>query len=206
MRLRRRQRAREAAFERVLGVIEVLREEAEHRREEVRNDGPAEEAVDYGHEVEGPHVADSPEQYAAATNALTLVGYMWAALQIDDDQMIVDVLLPETLAGLGNYEPRPAARLREALGMTRDTCGVMGCDLTVRVLADGSFLVLCFPIRAGFGSIQEYTDGLTTVTGRAVLVAHVGGRWRIVGHRDRGPEQRVVGLVDVIPPSDYPAS
>jgi hypothetical protein len=206
MRPRRRQSDREAAFARVLAGIEALREEAEHRRDNVRSDVPREEAVDYGLEIEGPHVADSPEQYAAAANALTLVGYMWVALQIDDDQMIVDVLLPETLAGLGNYEPRPAARLREALGMTSDTCGVMGCDLTVRVLADGSFLVLCFPIRAGFGSIQEYTDGLTTVTGRAVLVAHVGGGWRIVGHRDRGPEQRVVGLVDVIPPSDYPAS
>jgi hypothetical protein len=207
MRPRRRQSDREAAFARVLAGIEALREEAEHRRDNVRSDGPGNGAVaDFGQEIEGPHVADSPEQYAAAANALTLVGYMWAALQIDDDQMIVDVLLPETLAGLGNYEPRPAARLREALGMTRETCGVMGCDLTVRVLADGSFLVLCFPIRPGFGSIQEYTYGLTTVTGRAVLVAHVGGRWRIVGHRDRGPEQRVVGLVDVIPPSELPTN
>ena len=190
MRLRRRQSDREAAFARVLAGIEALREEAEHRRDNVRSDGPGNGAVaDFGQEIEGPHVADSPEQYEAAANALTLVGYMWAALQIDDDQLIAEVLLPDTLARLGNNELRPAARLREALGMTSDTCGVMGCDLTVRVLADGSFLVLCFPIRAGFGSIQEYTDGLTTVTGRAVLVAHVGGGWRIVGHRDRGPEQ-----------------
>ena len=206
MRLRRRQRAREAAFERVLGVIEVLREEAEHRREEVRNDGPAEEAVDYGHEVEGPHVADSPEQYAAATNALTLVGYMWAALQIDDDQLIVDVLLPEILARLGNYELRPAARVREALGMTQEACRAIGCALSVRVLADGSFVVLCFQEILGFGGIQEYGDGRKTVRAWALLIAKVEGRWWIVGRQDGRPGHRVVGLIDVIPPSEYPAS
>ncbi len=81
MRPRRRQSDREAAFARVLAGIEVLREEAEHRRENVRSDGPERRRCDYGHEVEGPHVADSPEQYAAAANALTLVGYMWAALR-----------------------------------------------------------------------------------------------------------------------------
>ena len=207
MRLSRRQWAREAARAWVQGVIEVLQEEAEQRRDSVRSDGPGDEAVaDYGHEVEGPHFADSPEQYAAATNALTLVGYMWAALVTDDDQTIIDVLLPETLAALGNYELRPAARLREAIGMTRETCGVMGCALTVRVLADGSFLVLCFQMTPGFGGIQEYGDGLTTVPGLAVLISQVEGRWWLVGHHDRGPGQRVVGLVDVIPPSESPTN
>ena len=96
------------------------------------SDGPGDESVaDYGLEVEtGPHVAESPEQYAAAANALTLVGYMWDALKIDDDQMIVEVLLPETLARLGHNELRPAARLREAVGVTRETCALMGCALT----------------------------------------------------------------------------
>jgi hypothetical protein len=206
MRLRRRQRAREAAFERVLGVIEALREEAEHRREEVLNDGPAEEAVDYGLEIEGPHLADSPEQYAAAANALTLVGYMWAALQIDDDQMIVEVLLPEILARLGNYELRPAARVREALGMTQEACRAIGCALSVRVLADGSFLVLCFQEIPGFGGIQEYGDGRKTVRAWALLIAEVEGRWWIVGRQDGGPRHRVVGLIDVIPPSELPTN
>ena len=206
MRPRRGQRAREAAFESALRVIEVLRDEAEHRRENVRNDGSRDEAVDYGLEVEGPHVADSPEQYAAATNALTLVGYMWAALQIDDDQLIVDVLLPEILARLGNYELRPAARVREALGMTQEACRTIGCALSVRVLADGSFVVLCFQMRPGFGGMQEYGDGQTTVRGWALLIAQVEGRWWIVGRQDGRPGHRVVGLIDVIPPSEYPAS
>jgi hypothetical protein len=81
----------------------------------------------------------------------------------------------------------------------------MGCALTVRLLADGSFLVLCFEMSPGFGGIQEVTNGLTTSTARAVPVARVGGRWRIVGSRDRDPGHRVVGQIDVIPPSDYPA-
>jgi hypothetical protein len=206
MRLRRRQLAREAAFERVLGVIEVLREEAEHRREEVRNDGPAEEAVDYGLAFERPHVADSPEQYEAADNALTLVGYMWAGMQIDDDQMIVDVLLPDTLARLGNYELRPAARLREALGLTKEACRFIGCALAIRVLADGSFAVLCLQEAPRFGGIQEYGDARKAVRAWALLIAKVEGRWWIVGRQDGRPEHRVVGLIDVIPPSDYPAS
>ena len=162
--------------------------------------------VDFGHEGDRPNVAESPEQYAAAANALTLVGYMWDALTNDDDQMIVEVLLPEALARLGHNELRPAARLREAVGVTRETCALMGCALTVRVLADGSFLVLCFEMSPGFGGIQDVTNGLTTPTGRAVPVAWVGGRWWIVGSRDREPGHRVVGLIDVIPPSDYPVS
>jgi hypothetical protein len=206
MRPRRRQLAREAAFERVLSAIEVLREEAEHRREKVRNDGPADEAVDYGLEVEGPHVAESPEQYAAATNALTLVGYMWAALQIDDDQLIAELLLPDTLVRLGNSDLRPAARLREALGMTKEACRFIGCALAVRALADGSFAVLCFQEIPGFGGIQEYGDGRKTVRAWALLIAEVEGRWWIVGRQDGRPGHRVVGLIDVIPPSDYPVS
>ena len=206
MRPRRRQLAREAAFERVLSAIEVLREEAEHRREKVRNDGPADEAVDYGLEVEGPHVAESPEQYAAATNALTLVGYMWAALQVDDDQLIAEVLLPDTLVRLGNSDLRPAARLREALGMTKEACRFVGCALSVRVLADGSFAVLCLQEIPGFGGIQEYGDGHKTVRAWALLIAEVDGRWWIVGRQDGRPGHRVVGLIDVIPPSDYPVS
>ena len=206
MRVRSRRLARKAAFERVLTAIEVLRDEAERRRENARDEAPKEEAVDYGLAFEGPHVADSPEQYAAAANALTLVGYMWDALTNDDDQMIVEVLLPEALARLGHNELRPAARLREAVGVTRETCALMGCALTVRVLADGSFLVLCFEMSPGFGGIQDVTNGLTTPTGRAVPVAWVGGRWWIVGSRDREPGHRVVGLIDVIPPSDYPVS
>jgi len=206
MRPRRRQLAREAAFERVLSAIEVLREEAEHRREKVRNDGPADEEVDYGLEVEGPHVAESPEQYAAATNALTLVGYMWAALQIDDDQLIAEVLLPDTLVRLGNSDLRPAARLREALGMTKETCRAIGCALAVRALADGSFAVLCFQEIPAFGGIQEYGDGRKTVRAWALLIAEVEGRWWIVGRQDARPGHRVVGLIDVIPASDYPES
>jgi hypothetical protein len=206
MRPRRRQLAREAAFERVLSAIEVLREEAEHRREKVRNDGPADEAVDYGLEVEGPHVAESPEQYAAATNALTLVGYMWAALQIDDDQLIAEVLLPDTLVRLGNSELRPAARLREALGITKEACRFVGCALSVRVLADGSFAVLCLQEIPGFGGIQEDGDGHKTVRAWALLIAEVDGRWWIVGRQDGRPGHRVVSLIDVIPPSDYPES
>jgi hypothetical protein len=200
MRPRRRQSDREAAFARVLARIEVLREEAEHRREHSRNDSPADEAVDYGLAIE------SPEQYAAAENALTLVGYMWGALQIDDDQLIVDVLLPDTLARLGNSELRPAARVREAFGLTREACHAIGCALSVRVLADGSFVVLCFQEIPGFGGIQEYGDGRKTVRAWALLIAEVEGRWWIVGRQDGRPGHRVIGLIDVIPPSDYPAS
>jgi len=176
-------------------------------RENVPGDGAADKAVvALGHEGERPNVAESPEQYAAAANALMLVGYMWDALTNDDDQMIVEVLLPEALARLGHNELRPAARLREAVGLSRETCALMGCALTVRVLADGSFLVLCFEMSPGFGGIQEVTNGLTTPTGRAVPVAWVGGRWCIVGSRDHGPGHRVVGLIDVIPPSELPAN
>jgi hypothetical protein len=207
MRVRSRRLARKAAFERVLTAIEVLRDEAERRRENVPSDGPGDEAVvASGHEGERPNVAQSPEQYAAAANALTLVGYMWDALTNDDDQMIVEVLLPEALALLGHNELRPAARLREAVGATRETCALMGCALTVRVLADGSFLVLCFEMSPGFGGIQEVTNGLTTPTGRAVPVAWVGGRWWIVGRQDGRPGHRVVGQIDVIPLSDSPVS
>jgi len=208
MRLRRRQPDREAAFARVLAAIEVLRDEAERRRENKASDGPGyESVVDFGHEGDRPNVAESPEQYAAAANALTLVGYMWDALTNDDDQMIVEVLLPEALARLGHNELRPAARLREAVGVTRETCALMGCALTVRVLADGSFLVLCFEMSPGFGGIQDVTNGLTTPTGRAVPVAWVGGRRWIVGSRDREPGHQVVGLIDVIPlTSDLPTN
>jgi hypothetical protein len=204
---RRRQLARKAAFERVLTAIEVFRDEAERRRENVPSDGPGDEAVvDFGHEGDRPKVAEAPEQYAAAANALTLVGYMWDALTNDDDQMIVEVLLPEALARIGHNELRPAARLREAVGVTRETCALMGCALTVRVLADGSFLVLCFEMSPGFGGIQEVSNGLTTPTSRAVPVAWVGGRWWIVERHDGLPGHRVVGLIEVIPPSDHPAS
>jgi len=34
----------------------------------------------------------------------------------------------------------------------------------------------------------------------------VEGRWWIVGRQDGRPGHRVVGLIDVIPPSEYPAS
>ena len=40
MRVRRRQSDREAAFERVLAAIEVLRDEAERRRENMRQRRP----------------------------------------------------------------------------------------------------------------------------------------------------------------------
>ena len=206
MRPRRRQSDREAAFARVLAGIEALREEAEHRRDNVRSDVPREEAVDYGLEIEGPDVADSPEQYEAAANALSLVGYMWAGLQIDDDQMIVDVLLPDTLARLGNYELRPAARVREAFGLTQEACRAIGCALSIRVLADGSFVVLCFQEIPGFGGIQEYGDGHKTVRAWALLIAEVEGRWWIVGRQDGGPGHRVVGLINVIPPSELPTN
>ena len=201
---RRRRLARKAAFERVLTAIEVLRDEAERRRENARDEAPKEEAVDYGLAFEGPHVADSPEQYAAAENALTLVGHMWAGMQIDDDQMLVDVLLPDTLARLGNYELRPSARLREALGLTMEACRFIGCALAIRVLADGSFAVLCLQEAPGFGGIQEYGDGRKTVRAWALLIAKVEGRWWIVGRQDGRPEHRVVGLIDVIPLSDLP--
>ena len=205
MRVRRRLSDREAAFARVRAAIELLREEAERRRGNIPSDGPGDESlVDFGHEGDRPNVAESPEQYAAAANALTLVGYMWDALTNDDDQVIVEVLLPEALARLGRNELRPAARLREAVGVTRETCALMGCALTVRVLADGSFLVLCFEMSPGFGGIQEVSNGLTTPTSRAVPVAWVGGRWWIVGRQDGRPEHRVVGLIDVIPPSELP--
>ena len=206
MSLRRQRLARKAAFERVLTAIEVLRDEAERRREDVRNESPTEEAVDYGIEFEGPHVADLPEQYAAAENALSLVGYMWGGMQIDDDQMIVDVVLPDTLARLGDYRLRPAARLREALGLTREACRFIGCALAIRVLADGSFVVLCLQEVPGFGAIQEYGDGSKILRAWALLIAKVEGRWWIVGRQDGRPEHRVVGLIDVIPPSDLPTN
>ncbi len=176
-------------------------------RENVSSHGHVDEAIPYYEpEVEGPHVADSPERYAAAANALTLVGFMWGALLIDDDQTIVEVILPETLVRLGDDRLRPAARVREALGVTKETCRVMGCASTVRVLADGSFVVLCVKLKPGFGGIDEYTDGLTAVRAWALLIAKVEGRWWIAGHSDRGPGHQVVGLIDVIPPSDFPAS
>jgi hypothetical protein len=205
MRLRRQQSARQAAFERVLAAIEVLREEAERRRENVLNEARIEEGVDYGLEVVGPHVADSPEQYAAAENALTLVGYLWAALQIDDDQLIAKVLLPDTLARLGNSDLRPAARVRQALGLTQEACRQVGCALSIRVLADGSFVVLCFQEILGFGGIQGYGDGRKTIRAWALLIEEVDGRWWIVGRQDGRPGHRVVGLIDVIPlTSDLP--
>jgi hypothetical protein len=131
---------------------------------------------------------------------------MWAALQIDDDQLIAEVLLPDKLARLGHCELRPAARLREALGMTKEACRFIGCALAVRALADGSFVVLCFQKIPGFGGIQEYGDGRKTVRAWALLIAEVQGRWWIVGRQDGRPGHRVVGLIDVIPPSDYPDS
>jgi hypothetical protein len=174
-------------------------------RDNVRSDGHLDEAVVYyGPEVDGPHVADSPEQYAAAANALALVGFMWGALLTDDDQTIVKVILPETLARLGDYQLRPAARVREVLGVSKETCRVMGCASTVRVLADGSFVVLSVKLKAGFGGIDEYTDGLTAVRGWVLLIAKVQGRWWIAGHPYRGPGHQVVGLIDVIPPSELP--
>jgi hypothetical protein len=204
MRPRRRQSDREAAFARVVAAIEVLREEAERRRENALNEARIEEGVDYGLEIEGPHVADSPEQYAAAEKALTLVGYMWAALQIDDDQLITEVLLPDTLARLGNSDLRPAARVRQALGLTQEACRAIGCALSIRALADGSFVVLCFQEIPGFGGIQGYGDGRKTVRAWALLIAEVEGRWWIVGRQDGSPGHRVVGLIDVIPLSDLP--
>ena len=129
---------------------------------------------------------------------------MWAALTTDDDQMVVEAVLPQTLAQFGHHELRPAARVREAVGLSRETCGLMGCALTVRVLADGSFLVLCFEMKPGFGGIQDVDNGLTSPTSRAVPVARVGGRWWIVEYRDSDPARRVVGLIDVIPPSESP--
>jgi hypothetical protein len=45
---------------------------------------------------------------------------MWDALTNDDDHMIVEALLPEALALLGHNELRPAARLREAVGLSRE--------------------------------------------------------------------------------------
>jgi hypothetical protein len=88
--------------------------------------------------------------------------------------------------------------------MTQEACRAIGCALSVRVLADGSFVVLCFQMRPGFGGMQEYGDGQTTVRGWALLIAQVEGRWWIVGRQDGRPEHRVVGLIDVIPLSDLP--
>ena len=131
---------------------------------------------------------------------------MWGGMQIDDDQMIVDVVLPDTLARLGNDELRPAARLREALGLTKEACRFIACAVAIRVLADGSFVVLCLQEVPGFGATHEYGDGSKILRAWALRIAKVESRWWIVGRQDGRPEHRVVGLIDVIPPSDHPIS
>jgi len=74
------------------------------------------------------------------------------------------------------------------------------------VLADGSLVVLCFQEIPGVGGIHEYGDGHKTVRAWALLIAEVEGRSWIVGRQDGGPGHRVVGLIDVIPPSELPTN
>jgi hypothetical protein len=162
--------------------------------------------ADYWPDVERPHVADSTEQYEAAANALGLAGAMWQALANDDNQTLLQVLVPETFARLGDYQSGAACRLRDALGLSIDACRQMGCASTVRLLADGSFLVMCVKVRPLLGGIDTYTDELTPVVAWVFVIAKIEGEWRIAGHPDGRPGHKVVGLIDVVPPASSPVS
>jgi hypothetical protein len=151
----------------------------------------------------GPHSASSPEQYRAAETAFNLVGAYWVALGADDDETIRAVLLPETLARFVDVQSGPAQRVREFLGLSIEQCRGIGCSNVVRFDGNGAFLVLSMEPR-GFGI--ELIDEPQLRRVWPMVVVPFGDGWRIRGITDASTGPATVGLIDIVPASDRPAS
>lgn len=162
--------------------------------------------ADYWPDVERPHVADSTEQYEAAANALGLAGAMWQALANDDDQTTPPGSCSTDVRPIGGLPIRSRLPTPRCAWAQHRRLPADGCASTVRLLADGSFLVMCVKVRPLLGGIDTYTDELTPVVAWVFVIAKIEGEWRIAGHPDGRPGHKVVGLIDVVPPASSPVS